>query len=211
MEMQNEKFLEALMQQEKKDTKPRIIKEYRTVKEQYPWNVLVFPSVFPIIGFCVLAKSLSDFAAKNAFGGYSFLIIALIFFGMGIMFLYPTNSEFGFCKQLREEIKKAQNKGAIYKGEIKGYTFNVRKVIPTETGMQVKLMYSLEVEFLKDDRYITMMTPEMWYHPNAVLAGNRCKVFFYEEKYYFGDFELREKSTDGTEEIPMKGMAGGDV
>ena len=137
MEMQNEKVLEALMQQEKKDTKPRIIKEYRTVKEQYPWNVLVFPSVFPIIGFCVLAKSLADFAAQNKFGGYSFLIIALIFFGMGIMFLYPTNSEFGFCKQLREEIKKAQNKGAIYKGEIKGYTFNVRKVIPTETVLNV--------------------------------------------------------------------------
>lgn len=210
MQAQNGNFFSAISTQEKKDAKPRIIKEYRTVKEYYPWTALALPAIFPIIGLGLFAKSLADFVGQNKFGGVFFMMFALLFLVIGVIFMYPSKSDFSSCKRLRETIASAQNRGVFYQGEILGYRMNVGRVMPTKQGdMQVTLMYILEVGFFKDSSQITIETPEMRYHPNAVLTGNRCKVYFYDGKYYVGDFELRTKSTNKAAEIPQKGMAGG--
>ena len=75
----------------------------------------------------------------------------------------------------------------------------------------VGLNYVLEVEFLEDGRYKTIETKEMKYHPNAVLKGTRCNVFYYDGEYYVGNYELRTGMKDKVTEIPQKGMVGGEV
>lgn len=210
MQAQNGNFFAAISTQEKKDAKPRIIKEYRTVKEYYPWMALALPAIFPAIGLGLLAKSLADFVGQNKFGGIFFMVFALLFLVIGVIFMYPSKSDFSSCKRLRETIATAQNKGALYQGEILGYRVNVGRVMPTKQGgIQVTLLYVLEVGFFKDGSQIIIETPDMRYHPNAVLAGERCEVYFYDGKYYVGNFELRTKSTDKAAEIPQKDMAGG--
>lgn len=211
MEPQNN-FMALVTEQERKDARPRIKKEYRTIKEYYPWRTVAIPAVFPGIGFLIFMKSAADFSKGFKFGGIFYLILTLIFVAMGILFAYPSMSGFTSCKQLRNTVKAAQNKGVRYQGEILGYKLKIGRVIPTgQDGSipKVTLNYVLEVEFLEDSRYKTIETPEMKYHPNAVLKGTHCKVYSYEREYYVGDFELRTGMTDKRTEIPQKGMAGG--
>ena len=213
MQTPNGNFMTLVGEQNKKNAKPRIIKEYRTIKEYYPWKTVAIPAVFPVIGFFLFIKSAADFSEAFKLGGVFWLIFALIFVGIGVMFAYPSKSDFSSCKRLRETIEIAQNRGKLYHGEILGYKMNVAGVIPTGKGgaaPEIVLNYVLEVEFLEDSRYKTIETKELKYHPNAVLKGTRCKVFFYEGEYYVGGFDLRTGTKDGTTEIPQKGMVGAE-
>lgn len=207
-------FMELVVEQNKKDERSRVIKEYKTIKEYYPWRTVAIPAVFPAIGFLIFTKAAADFSKGFKFGGIFYLILALIFVGIGILFAYPSMSDFTSCKRLRETVKIAQKKGARYQGEILGCKMKIGRVIPTgKDGSipKVTLYYVLEVEFLEDSRYKTIETKEMKYHPNAVLKGKHCKVYFYEGEYYVGDFELRTGLTDGQAEIPQKGMVGEEM
>ncbi len=207
-------FMALVAEQNKKNERPRIVKEYRTVKEYYPWRTVAIPAVFPAIGFLIFTKAAADFSKGFKFGGIFYLVFALIFVAIGVLFAYPSMSDFTSCKRLRETVKTAQNKGARYQGEILGYQMKIGRVIPTgKDGSipKVTLYYVLKVEFLEDGRYKTFETKEMKYHPNAVLKGKRCKVYSYEGEYYVGDFELRTGLTDKTAEIPQKGMIGGEM
>lgn len=204
-------FMALVAEQNKKNARPRIIKEYRTIKEYYPWKQLAIPAVFPAIGFLIFMKAAADFSKGFRFGGVFYLILTLIFVGMGVLFSYPSKSDFSSCKSLRETIATAKNKGRFYQGEILGYKMSIAGVIPGGRGdaaPKVILNYILEVEFLEDTRYKTIETKEMRLHPNAVLKGTRCKVYFYEGEYYVGDFELRTGMGDKAAQIPQKGMAG---
>ena len=207
MQMQDRKFMELIAEQNKKNASPRVIKEYRTVKEYYPWRTVAVPAVFPVIGFFLFVKSVADFSKGIIFTGGVYLVLALIFVGIGIMFAYPSKSDFNSCKRLRENVKTAENRGKRYQGEIQGY----KMCIAGGNGAIVGLNYVLEVEFLEDGRYKTIETKEMKYHPNAVLKGTRCNVFYYDGEYYVGNYELRTVMKDKATEIPQKGMVGGEV
>ncbi len=196
--------------QNKKNERPRVIREYRTLKEYYPWRVLLIPSTFWVISFLLFIKAVADFSRQFSFGGVFYLILALVFAGIGIVFGYPSKSDFDSCKRLQETIKTAQNKGRYYKGEIRGYKMMIENVIPGQWGAApaVGLSYVLEVEFLEDTKYKTIETSAMKYNPNAVLKGTQCKVYFYDGKYYVGDYELRTGLSDETAGIPENGMVG---
>ncbi len=207
-------FMVLVAEQNKKNEKPRVIKEYRTIKEYYPWRLLAIPAVFPAIGFFLFAKAAADFSKEIRFAGGFYLFLALIFGGIGILFAYPSKSDFSSCKRLRETIETAKNRGVRYHGTILGYKMNVAGVIPPARGggaPAINLTYVLEVEFLEDNRYKTIETKEMKYHPNAVLKGTRCDVCFYDGEYYVDAFELRTGLKDETTEIPQKGMVGGKM
>ncbi len=207
MQIQDRKFMELIAEQNKKNESPRVIKEYRAVKEYYPWRTVAIPALFPVIGFFLLVKSVADFSKGSMFTGGVYLILALIFVGFGIMFAYPSKSDFDSCKRLRETVKTAENRGKRYQGEIQGY----KMCIAGGNVAIVGLNYVLEVEFLEDGRYKTIETKEMKYHPNAVLKGTRCNVFYYDGEYYVGNYELRTGMKDKATEIPQKGMVGGEV
>jgi len=207
MQAPDRKFMELMTEQNKKNESPRVIKEYRTVKEYYPWRTVAIPAVFLVIAFFLLVKSVADFSRAFPFGGIFYLILTLIFVGIGIMFAYPSKSDFASCKRLRENVKTAENRGKRYQGEILGY----KMCVAGGNAAIVGLNYVLEVEFLEDGRYKTIETKEMKYHPNAVLKGNRCNVFYYDGEYYVGNYELRTGMKDTTTEIPQKGMVGGEV
>ncbi len=197
-------FMKRVGEQNKKNASPRVIREYRTVKEYYPWKSVAIPAVFPLIGFFVFVKSAADFSKDFTFGGVFYLILALIFVGIGILFAYPEKSGFASCKRLRETFDTAENRGKRYQAEILGYKTRV-------TGWSaegVGLNYVLEVEFLEDNRYKTIESKELKYHPNAVLKSTRCNVFFNDGEYYVGNFDLRTGKKDPTTEIPQKGMVG---
>lgn len=210
-QMQKGNFLLDVQKEDNKNARPRIIKEYRRIKEYYPWRTLTIPTIFPIIGLIPFYKSVTSFMKPFWFGGIFFLLLTFAFWGIGIMFASSSKSGFDSCKRLREEIKEAQYKGAYYKGEILGYRYNVNELYMHRKGCTVReitLTYVLEVEFLEGTRYKKIETPELKYHPNAVLQGNRCRVYSYEGKYYVGNFELRGKKSDPVAEIPLKGMVG---
>ena len=213
MELSNANFMRLVTEKNQKNMKPRVIKEYRTVKEYYPWKTVAIPAFFPAIGFLLFVKSAADFSSRFKLGGVFYLILALIFVGIGILFAYPSKSDFSSCKMLRETIKTAENRGERYQGTILGYKTKVAGVVPAAKGAgapEIILNYVLEVEFLEDNRYKTIESKELKYHPNAVLKGTGCSVFFYEGEYYVGNFELRKGMNDGTTEIPQKGMVGGE-
>lgn len=204
-------FFMLVEEQNKKNAKPRVIKNYRPVKEYYPWKVLAVPAVFPVIGFFLFAKAAADITKEIRFTGGFYLFLALIFVGIGVMFAYAHVSEFSFCKRERETRETAENRGRRYHGTILGYKVNVAGVVPPAKGgaaPTVYLTYVLEVEYLEDNRYKTMETTEMKYHPNAVLKGNRCDVCVYEGEYFVCNFDLRTGLKDSTAEIPQKGMPG---
>jgi len=200
-------FMALVAEQNKKNERPRVIKEYRTVKEYYPWRTVAIPAVFPGIGLVIFAKSAAEFSKGFKFGGVFYLILALIFAGIGLLFAYPSKSDFASCKRLRETVKTAENRGKRYQGEILGY----KMCVAGGTATTVGLNYVLEVEFLEDTKYKTIQTKEMKYHPNAVLKGTRCNVFYYDGEYYVGNYELRTGMKDTATEIPQKGMVGGEV
>ena len=50
-------FMKRVGEQNKKNASPRVIREYRTVKEYYPWKSVAIPAIFPLIGFFVFVKS----------------------------------------------------------------------------------------------------------------------------------------------------------
>ncbi len=211
MQSQNGNFFTLIAERERKDKRPRIMKAYKMEKEYYPWRVAVFPAVFPVIGFFIFMKSAADFSKDFKFGGIFYLILALIFVGMGAIFYfgYPCGNEIGSWKRFREKVKTARNRGARYQGEITGYKVTIaRWVGDGKNAPEAVLNYVLEVEFLEDTKYKTVEIPAFRYHPNAVLKGNRCKVYAYEGNYYVGDFELRTGMQDKTTEIPMKGLTG---
>lgn len=207
MQIPDGNFMRLVAEQNKKNERPRVIKEYRTVKEYYPWRTVAIPAVFPGIGLVIFAKSAAEFSKGFKFGGVFYLILALIFAGIGILFAYPSKSDFASCKRLRENAKTAENRGKRYQGEILGY----KMCVAGGTATTVGLNYVLEVEFLEDTKYKTIQTKEMKYHPNAVLKGTRCNVFYYDGEYYVGNYELRTGLKDATTEIPQKGMVGGEV
>lgn len=190
-------FMKLIANQNQKNESPRVIKEYRTVKEYYPWRTVAIPAVFPFIGFFLLVKSVADFSRAFKFGGVFYLILALIFAGIGIMFVYPSKIDFASCKRLRENAKTAENRGKRYQGEILGY----KMCVAGGTATTVGLNYVLEVEFLEDTKYKIIQTKEMKYHPNAVLKGTRCNVFYYDGEYYVGNYELRTGMKDTATEI----------
>lgn len=210
MQAQNN-FMTLIAEQERIDARPSIKKEYKTEKEYYPWRVAVFPAVFPVIGFFVFMKSAADFSKDFKFGGIFYLILALIFVGIGVAFYfgYPCENEVGSWKRFCETVKTARKRGACYQGTIIGYKITIARWIGDgKHAPKAVLNYVLEVELLEDTKYKTI---EIWafrYHPNAVLKGNRCKVYAYEGKYYLGEFDLRTKGTDEVTEIPMKGLTG---
>lgn len=211
MEPQNENFFALITAREQKDRRPRVIKTYKTTKEGFPWRVAAFPLVFPGIGFLIFMKSEADFSKGFKFGGIFYLILSLIFVGMGAMFFfgYPCGSDVSAWKRLCESVKLAKDKGARYQGEIVGYKITIaRWVGDGKSAPEPVLNYVLEVELLEDTRYKTIEVPAFKYHPDAVLKGNRCKVYAYEGEYYLGDFELRENGNDDTTKIPMKGLTG---
>ncbi len=206
-------FFTLVEEQNKKNARPRMIKEYRPVKEYYPWRMLAIPAVFPTIGFCLIAKAVVDFSKEVRFTGGFYLFLALIFVGIGVLFAYPSKSDFSSCKRMRETRKTAENRGKRYHGTVLGYKTNVAGVVPPAKGgaaPEINLTYVLEVEFLEDNRYKTIETKEMKYHPNAVLRGKRCDVCVYEGEYFVCKFDLRTGLKDGAAEIPQKGMAGGE-
>jgi len=205
-------FMALVGEQNKKNERPRIIKEYWTVKEYYPWHVLAVPAVFPVIGFFLLAKAVAEFSKEVRFTGGFYLTLALIFVGIGVLFAYAHKSEFSSCKRVRDSRETTENRGKRYHGTILGYRANVAGVIPPAKGVgapAINLTYVLEVEYLEDTKYKTIEAAEMKYHPNAVLKGNRCDVCVYEGELYVCNFELRTGLKDGTAEIPQKGMGGG--
>lgn len=205
-------FFKLVEEQNKKNSRPRIIKEYRTIKEYYPWRTVAIPAVFPVIGFFLFVKSAADFSRAFKLGGVFYLILALIFAGIGIMFAYPSKSDFSSCKRLREARKTAENRGNRYHGTILGYKMNVAGVVPPAKGggaPTICLTYVLEVEYLEDNRYKTIETAEMKYHPNAVLKGTKCDVCVYEGAYFVCNYELRTGGKDGVTEIPRIGVVGG--
>lgn len=204
-------FFKLVEEQNKKNARSRVIKEYRPVKEYYPWRLLAIPAVFPLIGLFVFAKALADISKEIRFTGGFYIFLALIFVGIGVLFAYPSKSDFSSCKRLREARKTAENRGKRYHGTILGYKVNVAGVIPPAKGVgapAINLTYVLEVEYLEDTKYKTIETAELKYHPNAVLKGNRCDVCFYEGEYFVCNYELRTEAKDGTAEIPQKGMYG---
>lgn len=206
-------FMALVGAQNKKDARPRVIKNYRTVKEYYPWRVLAVPAVFPVIGLFLFAKAAADISKEIRFTGGFYLFLALIFVGIGVLFASAHKSDFSSCKRLRETRETAENRGKRYHGTILGYRTNVAGVVPPAKGggaPAINLTYVLEVEYLEDNRYKTMETKEMKYHPNAVLKGTRCDVCVYEGEYFACNFDLRTGVKDGTAEIPQKGMMGGE-
>lgn len=204
-------FFKLVEEQNKKNARPRVIKEYRTVKEYYPWRVLTVPAVFPAIGFILFAKAAAEFSKEVRFTGGFYLFLALIFVGIGILFAYPSKSDFSSCKRMREARKTAENRGKRYHGTILGYKMNVAGVVPPAKGggaPAIQLTYVLEVEFLEDSRYRTIETQEMKYHPNAVLKGSRCDVCVYDGEYFVSKFDLRTGAEDETAELPQRGIVG---
>lgn len=205
-------FFTLVEEQNKKNERPRIIKEYRPVKEYYPWRVLAIPAVFPVIGLFLFAKAATEFSKEVRFTGGFYLTLALIFVGIGVLFAYPSKSDFSSCKRMRGARKTAENRGKRYHGTIQGYKVNVAGVVPpAKSGgtPAINLTYVLEVEYLEDNRYKTIETAELKYHPNAVLKGERCDVCVYEGEYFVCKFDLRTGLTDGAAEIPQKGVVGG--
>lgn len=210
MQPQNN-FMALIAEREQKDKRPRITKEYKMEKEYYPWRVAVFPAVFLVIGFFLFIKSVADFLKDFKFGGVFCLIFALVFVGMGGIFYfgYPCENEVGSWRRFRENVKHAQKSGTSYQGEITGYKVTIARWMGDgKHAPEAVLNYVLEVEFLEDTKYKVVEIPAFRYHPNAVLKGNRCKVYAYEGKYYLGDFELRTGEDDKMTEIPMKGLTG---
>lgn len=206
-------FFTLVEEQNKKNARPRMIKEYRPVKEYYPWRLLAIPAVFPVIGFFLFAKAAAEFSKAVRFTGGFYLTLALIFVGIGVLFAYPSRSDFSSCKRLRETRKTAENRGKRYHGTVLGYKMNVAGVVPPAKGggaPAILLTYVLEVEYLEDNRYKTMETKEMKYHPNAVLKGTRCDVCVYEGEYFACNFDLRTGGKDVVTELPQKGMIGGE-
>ena len=114
MQAQMANFMKLVAETNEKNAKPRVIREYRTVKEYYPWKTVAIPAVFPLIGFFLFIKSAADFSKAFKFGGVFYLILALIFVGIGILFAYPSKSDFSSCKRLRETFKTAENRGKRY-------------------------------------------------------------------------------------------------
>lgn len=207
-------FMALVAEQNKKNAKPRLIKEYRPIKEYYPWKTVVIPAIFPVIGFFLFVKSAADFYKGVGVTGAAYLVLALIFVGIGIMFAYPSKSDFASCKRLREARETAENRGKRYHGTVLGYKTNVAGVVtPAKRGgvPVINLTYVLEVEYLEDNRYKTLETMELKYHPNAVLKGTRCDVCVYEDEYFVCNFELRTGMRDGGTELPQKGIVGGDM
>ena len=206
-------FMIFVGEQNKKNAKPRVIKNYRTVKEYYPWRVLAIPAVFPVIGFFLFAKAAADISKEIRFTGGFYMLLALIFVGIGVLFASAHKSDFASCKRVREARETAENRGTRYHGTILGYKVNVAGVLPPAKGNvapTINLTYVLEVEFLEDTKYKTIETKEMRYHPNAVLKGTRCDVCFYEREYFVCNFELRTGLKDSETELPQKGMMGGE-
>ncbi|MBQ8547346.1 MAG: hypothetical protein IJ427_02515 [Lachnospiraceae bacterium] len=202
-------FFTLVEEQNKKNERPRIIKEYRPVKEYYPWRVLAIPAVFPVIGLFLFAKAAAEFSKEVRFTGGFYLTLALIFVGIGVLFAYPSKSDFSSCKRMRGARKTAENRGKRYHGTIQGYKVNVAGVVPpAKSGgaPAINLTYVLEVEYLEDNRYKTVETAELKYHPNAVLKGERCDVCVYEGEYFVCKFDLRTGLKDGAAEIPQKGV-----
>ncbi len=210
MQPQNN-FMALIEEREQKDKSPRITKEYKMEKEYYPWRVAVFPAVFPVIGFLILIKSAADFLKGFKFGGVFYLLLALIFVGIGAFFYfgYPCENVVGSWKRYRMDVKNAKKSETSYLGEITGYKVTIARWMGDgKHDPEPVLNYVLEVEFLEDTKYKTIEIQAFRYHPNAVLKGNRCKVYAYEGKYYLGDFELRIGKDDKMTEIPMKGLTG---
>lgn len=204
-------FFMLVEEQNKKNERPRMIKEYRAVKEYYPWKLLAIPAIFPAVGFILFTKAAGDISKGIRFTGGFYLFLALIFVGIGVMFAYPSKSDFSSCKRLREIRKTAENRGRRYHGTVLGYKVNVAGVVPPAKGggaPVINLTYVLEVEYLEDTKYKTMETAELKYHPNAVLRGTRCDVCVYEGEYFVCNFDLRTGLKDGTAGIPQKGMCG---
>lgn len=198
-------------EQNKKNAKPRVIKNYRPVKEYYPWRVVAIPAVFPVIGFLLFAKAAADITKKIRFAGGFYLLLGLIFVGIGVMFASAHVSEFSSCRRVREKRESAEKRGMCYQGTILGYKVNVGTVFPQLLGSEVpaiSMTYVLEVEFWEDTKYKTIETNQMRYHPNAVLKGTRCDVCFYEGEYFVCNFDLRTGSKDGVAEIPQTCMPG---
>ena len=208
---QNGNFFALITAREQKDRKPRTMKAYKTTKECFPWRVAAIPAVFPGIGLLIFMKSAADFSRGFKFGGIFYLILTLIFVGMGLMFFfgYPCKNDVDSWKQSCAAVKKARDKGKRYQGEIIGYKITIARWIGDgKNAPEPVLNYVLEVEFREETKYKTIEVSAFRYHPTAVLNGNRCKVYAYEEKYYLGDFELRTGRDDKTTEIPMKGLTG---
>lgn len=204
-------FFKLVEEQNKKNARPRVIKEYRTVKEYYPWRVLAIPAVFPAIGFILFAKAAAEFSKEVRFTGGFYLFLALIFVGIGVLFAYPSKSDFSSCKRMREARKTAENRGKRYHGTILGYKMNVAGVVPPAKGggaPAIHLTYVLEVEFFEDTKCRTIETKEMKYHPNAVLKGTHCDVCVYEGEYFVCKFDLRTGAKDETAELPQRGIVG---
>ena len=68
-------FFKLVEEQNKKNSRPRIIKEYRTIKEYYPWRTVAIPAVFPVIGFFLFVKSAAEFSRAFKLGGVFYLIL----------------------------------------------------------------------------------------------------------------------------------------
>ena len=204
-------FFTLVEEQNKKNARPRVIKEYRPVKEYYPWRVLAIPAVFPVIGLFLFAKAVAEFSKEVRFTGGFYLTLALIFVGIGVLFAYAHLSDFSSCKRVREARETAENRGKRYHGTVLGYKMNVAGVVPPAKGggaPEIYLTYVLEVEFLEDTKYRTIETREMKYHPNAVLKGSRCDVCVYEGEYFACNFDLRTGAKDETAELPQRGIVG---
>lgn len=211
MDPQNSNFMAIVTVQERMDARPRIKKQYKMVKESFPWRVAAFPLVFPGIGLLVFMKSAADFSKGFKFGGVFYLILTLIFVGMGALFFfgYPCENEVGSWKRFCKAVKTAKNRGACYQGEIVGFKITIAGWVGDgKSAPKPVLNYVLEVEFLEDTRYKTIEISAFRYHPDAVLKGNRCNVYAYEGEYFLGDFELRENGNDETAKIPMRGLTG---
>ena len=67
-------FFKLVEEQNKKNERPRMIKEYRSVKEYYPWRLLAIPAVFPAIGLVLFAKALVDISKEIRFTEPIFLM-----------------------------------------------------------------------------------------------------------------------------------------
>lgn len=212
--MQSEKgrlIGEALLR-DKKNARPRLVKEYRTEEERVSWEMFLGAIVFLILGVSILVNTITGFGKAAWVWNVLPLLIAIIFIGLGFISAKALKENIEDCARFRNERKKAQECGTLYFGEIKGYKVTIEEMQGKgRSGVTYYVSYILEVHLDTGRTKRVIQTPKMKYHPNSVLKSNRCAVYWYDKKYYFNDFEVRTKRTDETIEIPQKGVEVGGI
>ena len=176
--------------------KPKVVKKYKIAEEYLDYSEWWY--IVPIL--CGLGIAML-FIPKLIWLGVILLITGLLFGFFLVKGLMIRAS-------YRSQCSKSEKHGKQYRGRIRAYEVHAkeeygrRRFSPAiQRPLRPKLKYVLEVEIEGKKKIIR--TPKMKYDPTAVLKGDSCLVYQYEDEYYVSGYDLRTSKTDDTAEIPL--------